>query len=60
VEVPAHMNAPLARALELFELKESGAVFIYPDGLTAEDWLCLRAARRAFIRWEQDGLNKPK
>jgi hypothetical protein len=38
------------RGLRLFELKEAGASFSYPDGLAGEDWDCLIAAQRGFDR----------
>lgn len=47
---PPHLSEPMAVALRLDRLKDAGARFDYPDGLTATEWACLDAlqtARRA-------------
>jgi len=47
---PSHLSEPMAVALRLDRLKDAGARFDYPDGLTAAEWACLDAlqtARRA-------------
>jgi hypothetical protein len=38
---PAHLTAALHTASELDALKSAGAVFQYPDALTAYEWTCL-------------------
>lgn len=47
---PQHLSEPVALALRFDRLKDAGAQFSYPDGLTAIEWACLDAlqiARRA-------------
>ena len=43
VRVPAHLAEAASVAGRLARLKEGGAVFSYPDGLTVMEWCCLEA-----------------
>lgn len=46
-ELPRDLLQLMIRAWDLKELHEVGAVFNYPDALTSEEWVALRALQAA-------------
>ena len=43
---PINLAVAIGTAVELEGIKECGASFLYPDGLTAYEWACLRGVVR--------------
>jgi hypothetical protein len=46
-EIPLELQIIMNRAYDLAELHEIGAVFHYPDALTCEEWIAMRALQQA-------------
>jgi hypothetical protein len=56
---PRELMDAMMTAIDLDNLKECGAVFTYPDGLTSYQWTCLKAlsAGRAIFQ-EKDTVRR--
>jgi hypothetical protein len=57
-DVPIHISQLMARAWDLRELHEVGAVFTYPDALTSEEWIALRSLQSASRKYEEQARKK--
>ncbi len=50
---PQNLAYAINTALDLDEVKQAGAVFSYPESLSAYEWACVRGLQRARAKDEQ-------